>query len=520
MAALLTSRQPAWGTTGNLNGCPGSLQIRMNEKFPAPIYDETVLAVNFEDAKRYFLDSLLEIHSAHTLMLCRQRILRRQEATACLEALASLDRDKLAQAKRERSCEDLFFHIEQCLEQECGCDVAGKMHTARSRNDIDVTMYRMVLRREILKLVAAIVDASRVLLECASANVGTLVPAYTHTQPAQPTTLAHYLMAAVEFLERDAARLRALFDRVNRSPLGACAITTTGFPIDREYTAQLLGFDGVQLNSYGAIAAVDYLTESAAAVAVAMIDLGRLVQDLLLWCSAEFGFLRLDDAFVQVSSIMTQKRNPVALEHTRVLASKALGQAQAVLTCAHNTPFGDTVDAEDDLQPLILSMFYDGLRALRLFAGVMSAAEVDKERLRRSVSDKPLTVTELADTLVRKEGISFRQAHQLVSQAVEKVAGAYTHQRLVAALKRLAPKVIERRLTLSDRECLKALDPRHFVEIRTVEGGPAPSQMQAAIGRSRKLKASNQAWVKRKQQLLRSYPKRIGEAVAALSGSA
>jgi argininosuccinate lyase len=491
----------------------------MNAKFPAPVYDETVLAVNFEDAKKYFLDSLLEIHSAHTLMLCRQRIIRRREATACLEALALLDRDALSRAKRERSCEDLFFHIEHCLEQECGCDIAGKMHTARSRNDIDVTMYRMVLRREILKLAAAVVETSRVLLDCAGHHVATLIPAYTHTQPAQPTTLAHYLMAAVEFLERDAARLRALFDRVNRSPLGACAITTTGFPIDRRYTAQLLGFEAVQLNSYGAIAAVDYLTESAGAVAVAMINLGRLVQDLLLWCSAEFGFLRLDGAFVQVSSIMPQKRNPVALEHTRVLASKALGQAQAALTCTHNTPFGDTVDAEDDLQPLILSMFDDALRALRLFDGVISTAEVDKVRLRRSVSDKPLTVTELADTLVRKEGLSFRQAHQLVSQAVEAVAGAYTDRRMVAALKRLAPKVIERRLKISDRACMEALDPKHFVEIRTIEGGPAPSQMQAAIARSRKVLTANQAWVKRKQQLLRNYPKRIGQAVATLNGA-
>jgi len=140
--------------------------------------------------------------------------------------------------------------------------------------------------------------------------------------------------------------------------------------------------------------------------------------------------------------------------------------------------------------------------------------------LRRSVSDKPLTVTELADTLVRKEGISFLQAHQLVSQSVEEVAGAYTHQRLVAALKRLAPQVIERRLKISGRECLKALDPRHFVDVRTVEGGPAPRQMQAAIARSRKVMASNQAWVKRKQQLLRSYPKRIRQAVVAINATA
>jgi len=492
----------------------------MNDSFPAPIYDETVLAVNFEDAKRYFLDALLEIHHAHTLMLCRQRIIGRREAKACLDALSHLDRDTLAKAIRERSCEDLFFHIEELLLEECGCDIAGKMHTARSRNDIDVTMYRMVLRREILDLAAAVMEASKVLLARAGEHVGTLMPAYTHTQPAQPTTFAHYLMAAVEFLERDVERLRALFERVNRSPLGACAITTTGFPIDREYTAQLLGFERLQVNSYGAIAAVDYLTESAALVAVAAINLGRLVQDLLLWCSDEFGFLRLDDAYVQVSSIMPQKRNPVALEHTRVLASKALGQAQAVLTCAHNTPFGDTVDAEDDLQPLLLSMFTDASRAVRLFTGVVTEAKVDKERLRRSVSDKPLTVTELADTLVRKESLSFRQAHQLVSQAVQEVASDYTHRRLVAALKRLAPKVIERPLKTAEREWMKALDPGHFVEVRTIVGGPAPKQIQAALARSRKVTASNQHWLSNKQQLLLNYPNRIRRAVAALNGTA
>ena len=226
------------------------------------------------------------------------------------------------QSNRDRGCEDLFFHVEKCLQQECGAEIAGKIHTARSRNDIDITMYRMVMRCEILKLVAAVIGVSRVLVQVAGDNVNTLMPAYTHTQPAQPTTLAHYLMAAVEFLEQDVERLRALFGRVNRSPLGACANTTTGFPIDRDYTVQLLGFEGVQPNSYGSIAAVDYIAEAACVIAVAMISVGRLVQDLLRWCSDEFGFLRLSDAYVQISSIMPQKRNPVALEHVRILASK------------------------------------------------------------------------------------------------------------------------------------------------------------------------------------------------------
>src|SRR5207237_3494547 len=226
-------------------------------------------------------------------------------------------------------------------------------------------------------------------------------------------------------------RLKAAFATVNRSPLGACAITTTGFPIDREYAAKLLGFEGLQVNSYGAIAAIDYLTEAVSAVAVAMINLGKMVQDLLLWATAEYGFLRLSDDFVQTSSIMPQKRNPVSLEHTRILASTALGQAQAILTCAHNTPFGDIVDSEDDLQPLVFSMFADAGRALRLFAGLMGQGDVRVERLRQAANDSFLTVTELADTLVRQEGLSFRTAHKLVSEAVKAVGPTYQAQRVV-----------------------------------------------------------------------------------------
>lgn len=491
----------------------------MRDPFPAPIYDETVLAVNFEDAKKHFLDFLLEIHSAHTLMLCRQGVIGRREAKICLRALGRLDRATLATATRERTCEDLFFHIETCLVHECGEEVAGKMHTARSRNDIDITMYRMAVRREILQLTSAVIEASQALLDWAADHVRTLMPAYTHTQPAQPTTLAHYLMAAVEFLGRDVKRLQAAFTTVNRSPLGACAITTTGFPIDREYTAHLLGFEGLQFNSYGAIAAVDYLTEAAGVVAVATINLGRLVQDFLLWCSAEFGFLRLSDGYVQVSSIMPQKRNPVALEHTRILASKALGQAQAVFTCSHNTPFGDIVDSEDDLQPLVLSMLNDASRAVRLLTGLVTDAEVRGARLRQRVYGASLTVTELADTLVRNEGLSFRSAHHLVSEAVKETGADYSHKRMARAVRRLAPKLIQRRLKTTERECLRALDPMHFIEVRKVDGGPAPDRIRDAMARSRMELNSSRAWLTRKQRLLRNYPKLIRQAIDALGRS-
>ena len=479
------------------------------ESIPAPVYAETVLAVNFDDAKKYFLDALLEIHYAHALMLARQDILTREDARALLRALDGLDRAAISAAVYDGTFEDLFFYVENRLSAACGEDTAGKMHTARSRNDIDLTLYRMVLRREILKLAEILAGARKVLLGLAAANLETLMPAYTHTQPAQPTTLAHYLMAAVEVMGRDAERLGSAFSRVNRSPMGACAITTTGFPIDRKDVAELLGFEGLQVNSYGAIAAVDYVTEAASAVAIAMVNLGKLVQDLLLWCTAEFGFLRLREDYVQTSSIMPQKRNPVSLEHTRILASKALGQAQAVLTCAHNTPFGDIVDSEDDLQPLVFSAFSDAQRSLRLFAGLMEHAEVRRERMRCRAQGSFLTATELADTLVRREGVSFRRAHQLVSSAVRAVGAEYSPERMVEQVQRLAPELLGHPLGTPTLELLRALDPENFVRIRSIVGGPAPSAVSAEIERARSEISQTNAWVERKRALLDAYPQRL-----------
>ncbi|MGC2465788.1 MAG: argininosuccinate lyase [Candidatus Acidiferrum sp.] len=486
-----------------------------SEQFPAAIYSETVLAVNFEDAKKYFLDALLEIHAAHTLMLSRQSIIPQGDARMCLEAIQGLDRREILAARYDGKCEDLFYYVQELLVQACGADAAGKMHTARSRNDIDLTLYRMRLRHEVLRIAKETSETRQALIELAAAHTDTLMPAYTHTQPAQPTTLAHYLLGAIEFLGRDIQRLRAAFATVNRNPLGACAITTTGFPIDRDYTAQLLGFEGLQENSYGAIATVDYVCETAGAVAVLMVNLGKLVQDLLLWCMDEFGFLRLSDAYVQSSSIMPQKRNPVGLEHTRILASKSFSQAQAVLACAHNTPFGDIVDSEDDLQPLVFSMCSDASRALRLFGGLMSQAEVDREQMRRRASGGFLTVTELADTLVREEGISFMSAHHLVAAAVKDTGREYTPERMVAEIEKLAPEIIGRQLRKRSEVWLRALDPEYFVSIRRVRGGPAREAVQAQIAVARKVQTEAREWLDAKRALLEKYPQLIRDAAAA-----
>jgi len=462
----------------------------MSDPFPAPIYAETVLVHNFEDAKKYFLGALLEIHYAHTRMLAGCGLLTREEEGKLLAALQGLDRNRIATAKFDGTSEDLFFFIEGLLEQAAGPELAGKMHTARSRNDIAVTLYRMTARREILATARALTELRAVLLKFATDHIMSVMPAHTHTQPAQPTTLAHYLLAAIEFLARDCARLQAAFARVNLSPMGAAAITTSGFAIDRDATARLLGFDGLAENSYGAIAAIDYITETAAAVAVTMVNIGKLVQDLLLWSTREFGYLRLADAFVQSSSIMPQKRNPVALEHVRILAGRALGEAQAVLTCAHNTPFGDVNDSEDDLQPLVFTMFADARRALRLLAGALGTAQVDAALMADRARHDFLTVTELADTLVRREGLSFREAHGLVSDAVKACGPRDDPASLAEALRKFRPG-----LQLTREEIERCLDPEYFVQVRNVTGGPAREQTSAALERAGAEQQRIESWM-------------------------
>ena len=466
-----------------------------------------------------FLEYLLDIERAHTLMLVRQGIIPEPGGAACLKALDGLDHQKLRTVPYDGRFEDLFFYVQGEIARLCGEENAGRMHTARSRNDIALTLYRMRLRREVLQLIEAEYEMCATLLDLSRQHVQTLMPAYTHTQPAQPTTLAHYLLSAVECFFRDQRRLRAAFATVNCNPLGACAITTTGFPIDRNYTAGLLGFEELQLNSYGAIAATDYVTETAGTIATAMVNLGKLVQDLLQWSNPAFGYLRLSNAWVQVSSIMPQKRNPVALEHTRVLASKALGQAQAVFTVTHNTPFGDIVDSEDDLQPLVFAMTTDAIRSVRLFAGLMSDCEIDVERLSKRAHDDFLTVTELADTLVRQAGLSFHAAHGLVSEAVRELGGHYSPDRMVNAVLELAPNQLGQPLECDPAELLKALDPRHFIDIRRVPGGPAADVVRSALAQADAEQREARAWIDAKQAILNSYRTRMRKEEEALSGS-
>ncbi|HMV87372.1 MAG TPA: argininosuccinate lyase [Blastocatellia bacterium] len=478
--------------------------------FPAPIYAETVLNHTFADGQRFFFEPLMQIHYAHALMLAKRKIISREEARAILAGLDNLDRQRILRAKYDGSVEDLYFYVERELANAIGEELAGKLHIARSRNDIDVTQYRMKLRVDVLNLTCDLMALRAALIVLAQANLKTVMPAHTHTQPAQPTTLAHYLSAVIEFVSRDVVRLRAAFANVNRNPLGACAITTTGFPINREHTARLLGFEGVVENSYYAIGGVDYLLEAVGALATSAVCLGKFTQDLLLWATQEFSFLTLNDGFVQTSSIMPQKRNPVALEHVRILLSRAFGQAQAVAAGVHNTPFGDINDVEDPLQPLVHNAFSDAARAVKLLAGAVGAVVIDRESLRRKAAGSFLTMTELADTLVRAEGLSFKMAHRLAAQTVKRVSGVQaSHAEIADSLLAVARETLGRNLRLSREQLIESLSPLHFVEVRQVFGGPAPNQVADFLKRQKQIAAEDQRWAKEKSALLAAFPKKV-----------
>jgi argininosuccinate lyase len=481
----------------------------------SPEYIRLVLNENFEDAKAQFLAPLMAIHYAHLAMLAEQGIVARDEAHAIRAALDGISLEEVRRVRYDGTYEDLFFYLDRLIAARCGDDAAGRLHTARSRNDIDMTMYRMHQRELILAIVEAALGLRRVLLGLAGRHREHVFAAHTHTQPAQPSTIAHYLLAVIEQLERDTVRLRAAYASTNRNPLGACAITGTAFPIDRARTAALLGFDGVTGNTYGSIATVDYLLESVSAAAVLLAGLGRVLQDLLLWCTSEFGYLRLSDAFVQCSSIMPQKRNPVALEHARAIGSKALGQASAIMLTVHNTPFGDIVDTEDDLQPLVTSMLKDAARAVALVAAAMEQAEFDVPRLAARAEQGWITVTELADTLARDHRLPFKAGHAIASRLITSARTA-PERPLSVALRDVSKDVTGREIVYSESALAEILSPRHFVDVRQTHGGPAPSETLRAIGVSEKWLDADDSWLRETRQKLRRAEAHLKDVSASL----
>ncbi len=481
----------------------------------APEYVSLVLGENFEDGKRLFLEEMMAMHGAHLVMLAERGIVGRADARVIRDALDAMPLDQVRHAVFDGADEDLFCHITRRLVEACGEDVAGRLHTARSRNDIAMVLYRMRQRELVLGLLEATLALRDTLAEIAGRTRDTVFPAHTHTQPAQPSTIAHYLLAVIEQLERDAVRLRAAYESTNRNPLGACAITGTGFDIDRQLTSDLLGFLGPTVNTYGSIASVDYLLQNVSAAAVALTGFGRFVQDVLLWCMMEFGYLRLADGFVQPSSIMPQKRNPVSVEHARSIASRALGELLGVVVAVHNTPFGDIVDTEDDLQPLVSVALHDATRAVALLAAALRGAEFDRAKLEARAAQNGITMTELADVLARDRGVPFQLGHRVAS-AFNQAAAAAPGRSRAALLAEVSAGIVGTPIVYTDQALEELLSPRHFVEVRRTLGGPAAEETGRALEASIRSLEADHRWLSDTRSALAAAAVRLAARKAAL----
>ena len=469
-----------------------------DERFPARVYKDTVLAPLFEGVKRHHWRYQMEINQASAVLLAERGLLTDTEAREILRALdeilKTIDLDRLSYTGEH---EDFFFYVESELIRRLGVDVAGKLHTGRSRNDIDHTVFKMALKDRLAALLSEHTAMIEGLLDVAERERGTIVVAYTHGQPAQPTTYGHYLAAFIELSLRDMDRLLHAQRTVDLSSMGAAAITTSGFNLDRARIAALLGFADVQENSYGCIAAADYATGVYAALKLVFIHAGRFVQDLNSWTGFEIGHLRVPDAFVQISSIMPQKRNPVPVEHLRLMASLGAARCEAVLTAVHNTPFTDMNDSEGEVQIAGYDAFDTAHRFLPLLSGLLDAATIDGARVRRHIDESGITLAELADSLVRTETISFRQAHNVASRLARRmIDGGMTLSTIAfSEFQQTFEAAIGRPPALSEADFRRFTTPEHFIGVRTMEGGPAPAPLAASFARYREDIAGKRAAV-------------------------
>ena len=454
------------------------------DKFPANVYSEAVLAPDLEVYKEYFSESLHEINIAHCIMLNEQGLLNASETKSILQGLTSINSEKpYMDVEFDGTFEDLFFLVERELGYRIGSEIAGKLHTGRSRNDMEHTMFRLQLRDRLTNLLKQYVSLLRQLIDRAERGVDEIVLLYTHGQPAQPSTLAHYLSAAIEFILNDIDRIKFAHNLVNMSPMGAAAITTSGFSLNRNRVAHLLGFPKIVENSYGAIANVDYITGSYSAIKLGCLHLGRFVQDLVTWTGFEVSQIKVPDGFVQISSIMPQKRNPVPLEHLRLKFSLAGGGADQIVNTMHNTPFADMNDSERETQATGFAVFDRLNKALPLLAGFVDSIEIDTASVSKRINQSMATITELADHLARTEGISFRLAHSVAHKL------AYQALSLESSLDQLDfnvfvesfEEVVGVKPITNEKNFRKVCSPEHFISVRKIPGGPARATIKKSL---------------------------------------
>ncbi|HII98313.1 MAG TPA: argininosuccinate lyase [Methanoregula sp.] len=462
------------------------------------------------EADRQIADADILVDIAHVLMLDKQKINDRRVTRQILSALLVLYESGIPDEAFDTRFEDVHAGIESLLIESAGPDIGGRMHMGRSRNDEVATCIRIKLREELLKQMAALVTVRQVLLAIAAKHTTSVMPGFTHLQHAQPTTLAHHLLAYEQAFSRDFDRLKDAYCRVNLSPLGAAAFASTGYPISREYTASLLGFDGLVENTMDAVATRDFALETLADLTIMMANTSRLCEELIIWSTSFVKFVTLDDAFCSTSSIMPQKKNPDTAEIMRAKSASVFGAFAGALMTVKGLPMSYNRDLQE-LTPNIWRGIHDAKVSLRLLADMLASAEFDTGRMKEEAGKGFSTATELADTLVRSYGLPFRTAHNIVGRAVMK--GSLSLTTLEAAALEVGPKISLKKKGLTQKKIDEVLDVGYSLGLRKAPGGPAPSATKRAItGRTKQLETDSDLTDKRLAQIAKSREKLITNA--------
>lgn len=438
---------------------------------PDDIMEEINASISFD--QRLFAQDIRG-SLAHAQMLVKQGIISAEDGKAIAQGLEQIEAEiNAGDFTFSRALEDIHMNIEARLGEIIGA-AAGRLHTARSRNDQVATDFRLYVRDALDHMSAQIHALMGVLTAKAGAHAKTIMPGFTHLQPAQPVTFGHHLLAYVEMLSRDAGRFTDARQRMNESPLGAAALAGTGFPIDRAMTAAALGFDAPMGNSMDAVSARDFALETLSACAICATHLSRLAEEIVIFSGPAYGFFILPDAFSTGSSIMPQKRNPDAAELVRAKAGRIIGALGGLLVVMKGLPLAYSKDMQEDKEGVFNAL--DSLSlCLAAMGGMMEALGVNAEAMRAAAGSGFSTATDLADWLVREAGLPFREAHhvtgQLVALAEEKNCG-------LDALSLADMQQVE--AAISD-DVFSVLSVENSVASRNVFGGTAPEAVRARL---------------------------------------
>ncbi|MGQ9788436.1 MAG: argininosuccinate lyase [Candidatus Hadarchaeaceae archaeon] len=425
---------------------------------------------------------VVQINIAHTIMLAEQGIISGKEAGAILKALHGLHHGGVSKLDLRAELEDIHMAVEDFVIKQTGEAIGGKMHTAKSRNDQVSAAIKLALRKKLLDLGDQMLKLINALLAQAEKNTETVMPGYTHLQTAEPTTFGHHLLSYCAAFLRDIKRIEQAYEMTNSSPMGACAFAGTSFPVDRARVAQLLGFKRVDENTMDAVGSRDFALQSMGAAAIAMTNLSRLAEEIILWSSEGFSLINIPDELSSTSSVMPQKKNPVVAELVRAKTARVIGNLAGGLALAKALPQAYNLDLQE-LTPLLWNSIDEPINSFEVMEKLIAALKPKQDEMLEQAKRGFSAATELAATLVREAGISFREAHFIVGRMI---SAAIRNNRTAADLtvedlKKTSLEVIGREITVGQEKMKKALDVKNCVYSRDIIGAPSPKAVREQI---------------------------------------